>query len=114
MCSPNHRKLSNSTSSTQKNRRGLAGADIVAAVRKAGWSLRKLSIKAELSPGALNNALDRSWPKAERIIAAAIGVEPETIWPSRYARRHFKPVFPSVPLSSANTPTAPRPAVAAE
>jgi len=89
-------------------------ADIVAAVRKAGWSLRKLSIKAELSPGALNNALDRSWPKAERIIAAAIGVEPETIWPSRYARRHFKPVFPSVPLSSANTPAAPRPAVAAE
>lgn len=104
-----------STSATQKKpAEDWHRADIVAAVRKAGWSLRKLSIEAELSPGALNNALDRPWPKAERIIAAAIGVEPETIWPNRYAKRHFKPVFPSVPLSSANTPATSRSAVAVE
>ncbi|MBK0413595.1 MULTISPECIES: helix-turn-helix domain-containing protein [Chromobacterium] len=70
-------------------------ADIVAAVHKAGWSLRRLSIEAGLCAGALNNALDRSWPKAEGIIAAAIGVPPESIWPSRYNKRHFKPVFPA-------------------
>ncbi|WP_028536183.1 helix-turn-helix domain-containing protein [Paludibacterium yongneupense] len=70
-------------------------ADIVAALHKRGWSLRQLSIEAGLSAGALNNALDRPWPKAERIIAAAIEETPETIWPSRYEKRHFKPVFPS-------------------
>ncbi len=68
-------------------------ADIVAALHKRGWSLRRLSQEAGLSAGALNNALDRPWPKAERIIAAAIGVTPETIWPERYAKRNFKPVF---------------------
>jgi len=70
-------------------------ADIVAALHKQGWSLRKLSLQAGLSAGALNNALDRPWPKAERIIAAAIDVAPETIWPTRYEKRHFKPVFPT-------------------
>ncbi|WP_089084535.1 helix-turn-helix domain-containing protein [Aquitalea magnusonii] len=88
-------------------------ADIVAAVHKAGWSLRKLSIAADLSPSALNNALDRAWPKAEKIIAAAIGVEPEAIWPSRYEKRHFKPVFPSIPPSSVNTLKASQRTVAA-
>jgi Ner family transcriptional regulator len=73
-------------------------ADIVAAVRKAGWTLRKLSLAIGLSPNALNNALDRPWPRAERIIAEAIGVTPETIWPSRYAHRNFKPVLPSQAL----------------
>ncbi|WP_083460545.1 helix-turn-helix domain-containing protein [Gulbenkiania mobilis] len=77
-------------------------ADIVAALHKAGWSLRRLSQEAGLSAGALNNALDRPWPKAERIIAAAIGEAPEAIWPSRYEKRHFKPVFPASIASSAN------------
>ncbi|WP_404873652.1 transcriptional regulator [Klebsiella pneumoniae] len=29
-------------------------------------------------------ALNRRWPKGERLIAEALGVAPETIWPSRY------------------------------
>lgn len=75
-------------------------ADIVAALHKQGWSLRRLSLEAGLSAGALNNALDRPWPKAERIIAAAIGEAPETIWPERYAKRDFKPVYPvAAPVS---------------
>lgn len=77
-------------------------ADIVAAVKKQGWSLRRLSKGAGLSEGTLKSALDRPYPKAERIIAAAIGVQPEAIWPSRYEKRHFKPVFPSVPPVAAN------------
>lgn len=60
-------------------------ADIVAALRKKGWSLRRLSLEnGYKSAGSLKNALDRPWPKGERLIAEAIGVTPETIWPSRY------------------------------
>ena len=62
-------------------------ADIVAALRKAGWTLRQLSSHHGYAPGSLGQALKRPWPRAERLIADAIGVAPETIWPSRYARR---------------------------
>lgn len=62
-------------------------ADIVAAVRKAGWSLRKLAQHhGYAAPTTLTNALARPWPKGERIIAEAIGVNPAEIWPSRYAK----------------------------
>lgn len=59
-------------------------ADIVAAVRKSGTSIQKLSIAAGLKPNTLNNALERRYPKGEKIIAAAIGLTPQDIWPSRY------------------------------
>ena len=59
-------------------------ADIVAALRKAGWSLRKLSQTLGYKPTTLSAALRQQWPKAERLIADAIGVAPQTIWPSRY------------------------------
>ncbi len=68
-------------------------ADILAALKKANWSLRKLSFHYGYKSNALANALDRPWPKAERIIAKAIGEKPETIWPSRYAYRNRKPVL---------------------
>lgn len=60
-------------------------ADIVAELRKAGWSLRRLAIHhGYAAPTTLTNALGRPWPKGERLIAEAIGVDPATIWPSRY------------------------------
>jgi len=59
-------------------------ADIVAALRKAGWSLRKLSQHYELSAGTLRRAIQDPYPNGERLIALAIGVKPEEIWPSRY------------------------------
>ncbi len=60
-------------------------ADIVAALRKAGWSLRRLATHhGYASPTTLTNALDRPWPKGQKIIADAIGKHPATIWPSRY------------------------------
>jgi Ner family transcriptional regulator len=31
--------------------------------------------------------MHRPYPRAERLIAQAIGVPPETIWPARYAER---------------------------
>ena len=59
-------------------------ADIKAALEKKGLSLTKLSLAAGLSEGTLRNVFRVKYPKAERIIADALGVKPETIWPSRY------------------------------
>jgi Ner family transcriptional regulator len=65
-------------------------AIIVARLRMSGTSLRQLSKDNDLYPTALSVALLRPWLKAERIIAAAIGVAPSQIWPSRYAHRESK------------------------
>jgi Ner family transcriptional regulator len=59
-------------------------ADIVAALKKRNLSVRQLSRNAELSENTLANALRSPWPKGERIIAEAIGLTPQEIWPSRY------------------------------
>jgi Ner family transcriptional regulator len=60
-------------------------ADIVAALHKAGWTIRKLSVHhGYASPTQLSTPLQHSWPKGERLIAAAIGIDPAEIWPSRY------------------------------
>ena len=78
-------------------------ADVVAALHKAGWSLRHLSREHGLSDGTLKSALDRPYPKAERIIASAIGLDPKVIWPERYAKRDFTPVLS---LSKRSTSTS--------
>ncbi|OBU12242.1 helix-turn-helix domain-containing protein [Morganella psychrotolerans] len=61
--------------------------DIVAALHKEGVTMRDLSTQAGLKPDTLKNALARSYPKGERIIAAALGIHPQDIWPSRYLSR---------------------------
>ncbi|WP_312073376.1 helix-turn-helix transcriptional regulator [Atlantibacter sp.] len=61
-------------------------ADIIAALKKQGTSLSAVSRKAGLASCTLVNALTRHWPKGERLIAEALGVAPEQIWPSRYLR----------------------------
>lgn len=60
-------------------------ADIIAALKKRGTNLSKLSMENGLGRGSLRNALYRHYPKAERIIAKEIGVEPSEIWGSRYS-----------------------------
>ncbi|MGG5216373.1 MULTISPECIES: helix-turn-helix domain-containing protein [Rahnella] len=59
-------------------------ADIIAAIKKKGTTMAAVSRRAGLSSSTLSNALIRKWPKGERLIAEAIGVKAETIWPSRY------------------------------
>ncbi|HDO7098931.1 MULTISPECIES: helix-turn-helix domain-containing protein [Klebsiella] len=59
-------------------------ADVIAALRKRGTTLAAVSREAGLGSSTLRNALVRPWPKGERLIAAAIGVRPSDIWPSRY------------------------------
>lgn len=62
-------------------------ADIVAGLHKRDLSLAKLGRCNELSTSTLKNALDKRYPKAEKIIADALGVAPQEIWPSRYLER---------------------------
>ncbi len=59
-------------------------ADIIAGLRKRGTSLAAESRKNGLSSSTLANALTRSWPKGELIIAKALDTDPWIIWPSRY------------------------------
>lgn len=66
-------------------------ADIKAALEKAGWSLSRLSTHHGFCTGALKHALYKPYVNGERLIAAAIGVTPQTIWPSRYLKP--RPLF---------------------
>ncbi|SMG52367.1 helix-turn-helix domain-containing protein [Cedecea sp. NFIX57] len=59
-------------------------ADIIAGIRKKGTSMAALSRDSGLASSTLANALTRHWPKGERLIAEALGKQPEEIWPSRY------------------------------
>lgn len=61
-------------------------ADIIAALKKAGWSLSALSQHHGYSRGTLASAMDRHWPKGEALIAEAIGLSPRAIWPTRYEK----------------------------
>ena len=61
-------------------------ADIIAGLRKKGTSLAEVSRRAGLASSTLANALIRHWPKGERLIAEALGIAPEQIWPSRYRK----------------------------
>lgn len=66
--------------------------DIKAAIRKRGTTLKGLALAhGYRSVDACAQALQHPYPKMERIIAAAIGVPPETIWPSRYKGK-FTPI----------------------
>lgn len=61
-------------------------ADIIAGLRKKGTSLAAVSRESGLASSTLANALTRRWPKGERLIAEALGTQPDAIWPSRYQR----------------------------
>ena len=61
-------------------------ADIVAAIKKRGYSLEGLSRKHGLSKTAVSVCLCKPWPHVEQLVAATIGVEVHKIWPSRYDR----------------------------
>lgn len=70
-------------------------ADIIAALHKQGWSIAALARVHELGVSTVRSALDKPYPKSEKIIAEAIGVAPEVIWPKRFADRNFTPTLRS-------------------
>lgn len=59
-------------------------ADVLAALKKRGHSLAGLSVANGYHPTAAGKALKQAWPAMERLVAAAIGVPPQEIWPTRY------------------------------
>ncbi|MGA8196854.1 MAG: helix-turn-helix domain-containing protein [Acetobacteraceae bacterium] len=59
-------------------------ADVLAALKKRGHSLARLSLANGYHPTAAGKALKQPWPAMEQIVAAALDLTPQTIWPSRY------------------------------
>ncbi len=86
--------MSNETGSQKKRSKGSSKdwhrADIVAALHKQGLTLSQLSREQGLAARTLNNAFERSYPKAERLIAESLNMQPEEIWPSRYQDKKVK------------------------
>lgn len=65
-------------------------ADIIAGLKKRGTSLSALSRQAGLASSTLANPLTLRWPKGEKLIAEALDVAPENIWPSRYRKPEYR------------------------
>lgn len=59
-------------------------ADIKAALIKKGWTVTGLSKASGMARTTLSNVFMRPYPRAERIVAKALDLEPSQIWPSRY------------------------------
>jgi Ner family transcriptional regulator len=59
-------------------------ADVLAALKKRGQSLAGLSVANGYHPTAAGKALKQPWPAMELLLANALGLTPQTIWPSRY------------------------------
>jgi Ner family transcriptional regulator len=59
-------------------------ADVLAALKKRGLSLSGLSVESGYSASAAGKALKWQWPAMELIIATALQMTPQEIWPSRY------------------------------
>jgi Ner family transcriptional regulator len=86
-------------------------ADVIAALRKKGWSLRQLSLDhGYTQQNLLSKALGSPSPKGEKIIADALDLLPQAIWPSRYnadgtpnRTRGPKPMRPDLRVVKATT-----------
>lgn len=59
-------------------------------LRLRGISLSSMARELGVSRQALGQTLVQSYPKMERVIAAKLNLDPEIIWPERYARRRVK------------------------
>jgi Ner family transcriptional regulator len=59
--------------------------DIKAAIRKTGITLSALSESAGYEGSAARKALLEPWAAVEALIASHLGLQPQQIWPSRYA-----------------------------
>jgi Ner family transcriptional regulator len=58
--------------------------DIIAAVRKKGSTLQRLSYDHGFARNTLNMACDARFPRAHQVIADFLGVPRQVIWPQFY------------------------------
>jgi len=62
--------------------------DVKHALGKRGLSMADLARQHNLKPATLRDVFRRdSYPKVQRIIASALDMKPEQIWPSRYVNK---------------------------
>ncbi|MGL5343538.1 MAG: helix-turn-helix domain-containing protein [Plesiomonas sp.] len=61
---------------------------ISAALENQGTDVATLERSQGLKPGSMRNVFYRPCSKYEQVIAGAVGVPPELIWPSRYANKN--------------------------
>lgn len=57
-------------------------ADVIAALRKRGTSLRKIA--QENGYSHIQRVLTSPWLAAEQLVAKALDTSPQALWPSRY------------------------------
>ena len=62
-------------------------ADVLAALKKRGRSLAGLSVANGYHPTAAGKALKQPWPAMELLLADAIGVAPQEMWPAGMTTR---------------------------
>lgn len=65
-------------------RRDWHWSDVKAALEKRGTNLRRLSVEHDYDLSAAAQVKTRNLPFLQSIIAKAIGVRAQDIWPSRY------------------------------
>lgn len=64
--------------------------EIMARLRRRGLTIAQIARRHGNSPALFYIALDRPYPRVERIIADALAMQVEDIWPSRVARRRLR------------------------
>ena len=71
-----------STNKSTLTQEDMHPADVIAALRKRGTSLRKIAIENGYSH--IQRVLTSPWLAAEQLVAKALDRKPEDLWPSRY------------------------------
>lgn len=95
-------------------------ADVIAALRKRGTSLRRIAIENGYSH--IQRVLTSPWLAAEQLVAKALDKKPEELWPSRYlnpadralAFKQTRRIAVTMPRSRKHTPREPGPEPLAE
>ncbi|NBI12167.1 transcriptional regulator [[Haemophilus] felis] len=67
-----------------KRTRDMSNNEIRGELMKRGKTFAQLGVENGLAKNTIRNALDKPYPKGERIIADALRLEPKDIWPSRH------------------------------
>ncbi|HAF6280280.1 TPA: transcriptional regulator [Salmonella enterica] len=67
-----------------KKRSNMHREDIKAELKKRRISMAELGRLNGKSIHTVKNALDKPYPYGEQLIADALGLKPEDIWPERY------------------------------
>jgi Ner family transcriptional regulator len=77
--------------------------DVLAIIKRRHGTLKAFAALTSLSPSEISAALSAPYPKAEPIIAKALGMPVQTVWPDRYwpnGRRRLPSSRPRLVLAS--------------